>query len=221
MKSTRTALFASLLIAMSAVGDAQPHRGGSITPSSDRQSLLAEFGDWNRDVHPSDDDFVFQPPAGAAKVAVDRHIRQEASYDAHGDGSWFWCAAGAFAGDRRLRVESSDWPARRCRISRPNGGSRSASPLWRRLCAGRGCGVAVVLHMGMADMAIAAMPGAGVTAGVAGAAVGVAPWHQRLPHPTIRPRQGFDRRVYHQFLPRGHAQPDPYSNLSQTIQALR
>jgi hypothetical protein len=32
--------------------------------------FLAEFDDWNFDVHPSDSDFVFQPPAGAVKVAL-------------------------------------------------------------------------------------------------------------------------------------------------------
>ena len=32
--------------------------------------FIAEFSDWNFDVHPSDGDFVFQPPAGAVKVAL-------------------------------------------------------------------------------------------------------------------------------------------------------
>jgi hypothetical protein len=32
--------------------------------------FIAEFSDWNFDVHPSDADFVFRPPAGAVKVAL-------------------------------------------------------------------------------------------------------------------------------------------------------
>jgi hypothetical protein len=33
-------------------------------------AFIAEFGEWNFDAHPSDADFVFQPPAGATKVAL-------------------------------------------------------------------------------------------------------------------------------------------------------
>jgi hypothetical protein len=33
-------------------------------------AFIAEFSDWNFDAHPSDADFVFQPPAGATKVAL-------------------------------------------------------------------------------------------------------------------------------------------------------
>lgn len=32
--------------------------------------FIAEFSNWNFDVHPSDSDFTFQPPAGAVKVAL-------------------------------------------------------------------------------------------------------------------------------------------------------
>jgi hypothetical protein len=32
--------------------------------------FIAEFSDWNFSAHPSDADFVFQPPAGAAKVEL-------------------------------------------------------------------------------------------------------------------------------------------------------
>jgi hypothetical protein len=33
-------------------------------------SFIAEMSDWNFDVHPTDSDFVFQPPAGAVKVSL-------------------------------------------------------------------------------------------------------------------------------------------------------
>jgi hypothetical protein len=33
-------------------------------------NLIAEFSDWNFDLHPTDADFAFQPPAGAEKVAL-------------------------------------------------------------------------------------------------------------------------------------------------------
>ena len=33
-------------------------------------NFIAEFSDWNFTVHPSDSDFVFQPPAGAAQVEL-------------------------------------------------------------------------------------------------------------------------------------------------------
>jgi hypothetical protein len=32
--------------------------------------FIAEFSDWNFDAHPTDAEFVFQPPAGATKVAL-------------------------------------------------------------------------------------------------------------------------------------------------------
>jgi hypothetical protein len=32
--------------------------------------IIAEFSGWNFDVHPADADFVYQPPAGAVKVAL-------------------------------------------------------------------------------------------------------------------------------------------------------
>ena len=33
-------------------------------------SFIAEFSDWNFSVHPSDADFVFQPPAGVTQIEV-------------------------------------------------------------------------------------------------------------------------------------------------------
>jgi len=33
-------------------------------------NFIAEFSDWNFDVHPSEADFVFQPPAGAQQMAL-------------------------------------------------------------------------------------------------------------------------------------------------------
>ena len=33
-------------------------------------NFVAEFSDWNFDIHPTDADFTFQPPAGAAQVAL-------------------------------------------------------------------------------------------------------------------------------------------------------
>jgi hypothetical protein len=33
-------------------------------------NFIAEFSDWDFDIHPSDADFTFQPPAGAEKVAL-------------------------------------------------------------------------------------------------------------------------------------------------------
>jgi hypothetical protein len=33
-------------------------------------NFIAQFSDWNFDIHPSDADFVFQPPAGAEQVAL-------------------------------------------------------------------------------------------------------------------------------------------------------
>ncbi len=33
-------------------------------------SFVAQFSDWNFDVHPTDADFTFQPPAGASKVEL-------------------------------------------------------------------------------------------------------------------------------------------------------
>ncbi len=33
-------------------------------------NFIAEFSDWNLNIHPSDADFVFQPPAGAAQVEL-------------------------------------------------------------------------------------------------------------------------------------------------------
>jgi hypothetical protein len=36
-------------------------------------SFIAEFSDWNFDVHPTDADFTFQPPAGATQVELKAH----------------------------------------------------------------------------------------------------------------------------------------------------
>ena len=33
-------------------------------------NFIAEFSDWNLNIHPSDADFVFQPPAGAVQVEL-------------------------------------------------------------------------------------------------------------------------------------------------------
>jgi hypothetical protein len=33
-------------------------------------NFIAQFSDWNLDIHPADADFVFQPPAGAVQVAL-------------------------------------------------------------------------------------------------------------------------------------------------------
>jgi hypothetical protein len=33
-------------------------------------NFIAEFSDWNFDIHPSDEEFAFQPPAGVVKVAL-------------------------------------------------------------------------------------------------------------------------------------------------------
>jgi hypothetical protein len=33
-------------------------------------NLIAELSNWNFNIHPSDADFVFQPPAGAVQVAL-------------------------------------------------------------------------------------------------------------------------------------------------------
>jgi hypothetical protein len=33
-------------------------------------NFIAEFSDWNFNIHPSDADFAFQPPAGAAQVEL-------------------------------------------------------------------------------------------------------------------------------------------------------
>jgi hypothetical protein len=33
-------------------------------------NFIAEFSDWNLDIHPSDAEFVFQPPADASQVAL-------------------------------------------------------------------------------------------------------------------------------------------------------
>lgn len=33
-------------------------------------NFIAEFSDWNFDIHPSDADFTFQPPAGATEVQL-------------------------------------------------------------------------------------------------------------------------------------------------------
>jgi hypothetical protein len=33
-------------------------------------NFIALFSDWNFDIHPTDADFAFQPPAGAEQVAL-------------------------------------------------------------------------------------------------------------------------------------------------------
>jgi len=33
-------------------------------------SFIAELSDWNMDIHPTDADFVFQPPQGATQVEL-------------------------------------------------------------------------------------------------------------------------------------------------------
>lgn len=44
-------------------------------------SFIAELSDWNLDIHPTDADFVFQPPAGATQAEL-----KPASASAKGDG---------------------------------------------------------------------------------------------------------------------------------------
>jgi hypothetical protein len=36
----------------------------------DEPEFIAQFSDWNFDVHPSDAEFTFQPPAGAERIGL-------------------------------------------------------------------------------------------------------------------------------------------------------